>query len=300
MMKEETKKATLKRAIFLYNNEAGKSKIDARAKEIVEILKKGGYDATSEILDFKSVDTPQRINDFDLVVVAGGDGTVNYIVNILKQNGSNATLGIIPSGTANDFAFALGMSRNPLKAAAQIASGETDFVDCGYVNGLYFVNIFSFGLFATTSQRTPNSQKRIFGKLAYIFQGVKELEQLHDMELIINTDEESFKIKSLMTLVLNGRTAGGWHLATGASVTDGKFDCLILKSNNFVRSLLTAFWFLVGGTPSGVKRLRSSNIQILSSENEPTDADGQRGVDFPLNIECLQRELKVIIPSKNI
>ncbi len=290
----------MKRAIFLYNNDAGKTKIDTQAREIVKILNGGGYDAISEIIDFKSEDTYQRFEEFDLVVVAGGDGTVNYVVNILKQGGSKATLGIIPSGTANDFAFALGMSRKPLKAAAQIASGTVDSVDCGYVNGLYFVNIFSFGLFATTSQRTPNKMKRIFGKLAYIFQGVKELELMHDMNLIINTDEESFKIKSLMTLVLNGRTAGGWHLAKGASITDGKFDCLILKSNNFVRSLLTAFWFLVGGNPSGVKRLRSRNIQILSSENEPTDADGQRGVDFPLNIECLQRELKVIIPSNKI
>ncbi len=288
----------MKRAIFLYNNDAGKAKIDNQAKEIAEILKEGGYNTEAEILDFKGDQLSARTEEFDMVVVAGGDGSVNYVVNILKQSGSKATLGIIPSGTANDFAFALGMNRNPLKAARQIASGVEDSVDCGYVNGLYFVNIFSFGLFATTSQRTPNAWKRVFGKLAYIFQGVKELEQMHDMELQINTDEESFTIKSLMTLVLNGRTAGGWRLAKGASVTDGKFDCLILESKSFVSSLLTALWFLVGGNPLGIKRLRSSNIQILSPENEPTDADGQRGVDFPLNIECLQRELKVMIPNK--
>ncbi|MFI3291881.1 MAG: YegS/Rv2252/BmrU family lipid kinase [Rikenellaceae bacterium] len=288
----------MKRAIFLYNNDAGRSKLDERAKEIVSILREGGYDASSEILDFKGDQLANRADELDLVVVAGGDGTVNFIVNQLKQSGSKATLGIIPSGTANDFALALGMNRNPIKAAHQIASGVEDCVDCGYVNGLYFVNIFSFGLFATTSQRTPNKWKRIYGKLAYIFQGIKELEQMHDMELNINTDEDSFKIKSLMTLVLNGRTAGGWRLANGASVTDGMFDCLILESKSFVSSLLAALWFLVGGNPSGIRRLRSRNIQILSTENEPTDADGQRGVDFPLNIECLERELKVIIPNR--
>lgn len=289
---------SMKRAIFLYNNDAGRSKLDERAKEIVSILREGGYDASSEILDFKGDQLANRADELDLVVVAGGDGTVNFIVNQLKQSGSKATLGIIPSGTANDFALALGMNRNPIKAAHQIASGVEDCVDCGYVNGLYFVNIFSFGLFATTSQRTPNKWKRIYGKLAYIFQGIKELEQMHDMELNINTDEDSFKIKSLMTLVLNGRTAGGWRLANGASVTDGMFDCLILESKSFVSSLLAALWFLVGGNPSGIRRLRSRNIQILSTENEPTDADGQRGVDFPLNIECLERELKVIIPNR--
>ncbi|MFI3282214.1 MAG: YegS/Rv2252/BmrU family lipid kinase [Rikenellaceae bacterium] len=287
----------MKRALFLYNNDAGKSKIDARAAEIVEILKEGDYDTTAEILDFQRDQLSNRYEELDLVVVAGGDGTVNYVVNLMKQGGVRATLGIIPTGTANDFALALGMNKNSLKAARQIASGVEDSVDCGYVNGLYFVNIFSFGLFTTTSQRTPNAMKRLFGKFAYIIEGVKELERIHDMELHIITDTEKIKVNALMTLVLNGRTAGGWQLARGASVTDGDFDCLILESGSFFSSLYTAFRFLVGGKPRGVKHIKSRNIQILSSENEPTDADGQRGVDFPLNIECLHRELKVIIPN---
>ncbi len=79
---------------------------------------------------------------------------------------------MIPAGTANDFAGALGMSREPLEAARQIAAGRIARVDCGCVNDLWFVNIFSFGLFTTTSQRTPDERKHRIGKLAYILEGV--------------------------------------------------------------------------------------------------------------------------------
>ncbi|MFR9603347.1 MAG: YegS/Rv2252/BmrU family lipid kinase [Rikenellaceae bacterium] len=290
----------MKRALFLYNKNAGRGKAEKQAKEIAQILTDGGYDTTFEALDFKRDQIAECGEEVDLVVVAGGDGSVNYVVNLIKQSGSKAAIGIIPAGTANDFAYALGMQRNPLKAARQIASGVDDNVDCGYVNGLYFVNIFSFGLFTTTSQRTPDSQKRTIGKFAYIIEGVKELERIHNMELRINADNESFTINALMTLVLNGRTAGGFRLARNASVTDGCLDCLILENRTFMGSLIAAFRYLLGGNPKAIRHIKARNIQILSSENEPTDADGQRGVDFPLNIECLARELKVIIPSKTL
>ena len=106
-----------------------------------------------------------------LMVVAGGDGTVNYAVNAMKRKGLDIPIGVIPAGTANDFAGAVGMSREPLEAARQIASGAVDRVDVGRVNDLYFVNIFSFGIFTTTSQRTPDERKHKIGKLAYIIEG---------------------------------------------------------------------------------------------------------------------------------
>lgn len=113
------------------------------------------------------------------MVVAGGDGTVNFILNRMKEKGLDITLGVIPAGTANDFAGALGMAKDPVKAAEQIATGEVIRVDCGRVNDIYFVNIFSFGLFTTTSQRTPDEQKHRWGKLAYIAEGIKELRRMH-------------------------------------------------------------------------------------------------------------------------
>ncbi len=287
----------MKKALFLYNSDSGDAITSSKVEPIVETLRTGGYEVCSELIDFKNDQLLEGREELELIVVAGGDGSVNHVVNLIKQGGCRAALAIIPAGTANDFARLLGMHKNPLKAAKQIAAGVEDYVDCGYVNGLYFVNVFSFGLFTTTSQRTSSKWKRLIGRFAYLIEGIKELDRIHNLELRIEADGKSFNINALMTLVLNGRTAGGFKLARGASVTDGVLDCIILENRSYGSAVISALRYILGGNPKAVVRVQAKNIQILSSENEPTDADGQRGVDFPLNIECLHRELKVIIPS---
>ena len=173
----------MKSAVFLYNTQSGKCKIERCTEAVCTVFRAYGYDIKPQLIDFcaNPFDGNEQI---DLMVVAGGDGTVNYVVNAMKNKGLDIPLGVIPAGTANDFAGALGMSHQPLEAARQIASGAVDRVDCGCVNGLYFVNIFSFGIFTTTSQRTPDQRKHKIGKLAYLIEGVKELRAMHALSLI--------------------------------------------------------------------------------------------------------------------
>ena len=157
----------MKSAVFLYNTQSGKCKIGHCTASICTVFRAYGYEIVPQPIDFEA--NPFDGNEqIDLMVVAGGDGTVNYVVNAMRNKGLDIPLGVIPAGTANDFAGALGMSHKPLEAAKQIASGAIDRVDCGCVNGLYFVNIFSFGIFTTTSQRTPDERKHKIGKLAYM------------------------------------------------------------------------------------------------------------------------------------
>ena len=228
------------------------------------------------------------------MVVVGGDGTVNYVVNAMKRKGLDIPLGVIPSGTANDFARALGMSREPLEAARQIASGGVERVDVGCVNGLWFVNIFSFGIFTTTSQRTPDKRKHRIGKLAYIIEGVKEFRSMHAVPLEIEADGERFDLRSLMVLIFNGETAGGFHLARRSSIKDGLFDCILLEKKNFFRSTLAMCRYLAGGQPKIVRHLQARTIDIRSTVNEPTDVDGQKGAEFPLHIECIAGGLRIM------
>ncbi|MFI3270417.1 MAG: YegS/Rv2252/BmrU family lipid kinase [Rikenellaceae bacterium] len=289
-----------KKAIFFYNLKSGKKQVAAQAEQILEILRRGGYDAVGEVMSFSPDATYDPFNgreDVDLVVVAGGDGSVNHVVNDMKSRGIDAALGVIPAGTANDLAFALGMNRNYLKAAEQIAFGTEERVDCGYVNGLYFVNIFSFGIFTTTSQRTPSQLKHKLGRFAYIIQAFQDLQNLHNIKLRIEADGRHININSLLVLILNGATAGGFRLVHNTNVRDGLLDCLILEDRTLFFSTIAMLRILMGGKPSAVQQIRAKNIQILCNQNEPTDADGERGVDFPLNIECLHRELRIISPA---
>ena len=221
----------MKSAVFLYNTQSGKCKIERCTEAVCTVFRAYGYDIKPQLIDFcaNPFDGNEQI---DLMVVAGGDGTVNYVVNAMKNKGLDIPLGVIPAGTANDFAGALGMSHQPLEAARQIASGAVDRVDCGCVNGLYFVNIFSFGIFTTTSQRTPDQRKHKIGKLAYLIEGVKELRAMHAVPLKVVADGQAFDFNSLMVLVFNGETAGGFRLARRSSIKDGLFDCIMLEKKN--------------------------------------------------------------------
>ena len=283
----------MKQAVFLYNTQSGKGKVARSVEAICTVFRAYGYEIEPRLIDFSA--NPFDGNEtIDLMVVAGGDGTVNYVVNAMKGKGLDIPVGVVPSGTANDFARALGMSCEPLEAARQIASGSIDRVDVGCVNGLWFVNIFSFGIFTTTSQRTPDKRKHRIGKLAYIIEGVKEFRSMHAVPLEIEADGERFDLRSLMVLIFNGETAGGFHLARRSSIKDGLFDCILLEKKNFFRSTLAMCRYLAGGQPKIVRHLQAQTIDIRSTVNEPTDVDGQKGAEFPLHIECIAGGLRIM------
>lgn len=281
------------KAAFLYNVRSGKGRIGRLSGAILDIFRAAGYAMEPVAIDFAANPFDGR-EDLGLMVVAGGDGTVNFAVNAMKAKGLDVPIGIIPAGTANDFAGALGMSRDPLEAARQIAAGHIEAVDCGRVNDMYFVNVFSFGLFTTTSQRTPDNEKHRIGRLAYIVEGLKEFRSLHAVPLDIVADGERFALKSLMALIFNGETAGGFHLARRASIKDGLLDCLLLEKRNLLRSTAAMGRYLLGGNPKIIRQFRVRQLDIVSSVDEPTDADGQRGASFPLHIACVAGGLRVM------
>ena len=261
------------------------------------MFREHGYDIRPQGIDFAK--NPFDGNEtIDLMVAAGGDGTVNYVVNSMKRKGLDIPVGVVPAGTANDFAGALGMSRTPLEAARQIAGGTEQRVDCGRVNGLYFVNIFSFGLFTTTSQRTPDERKHKIGKLAYIIEGVKEFASMHAVPLELTADGEKSAVDSLIVLIFNGETAGGFRLARRSSLRDGQFDCIVLEKRDIFTTLWTMLRYLAGGNPKRIRQLRARTLDIVSPVDEPTDVDGQKGARFPLHVECLAGELRVVCPSR--
>lgn len=286
----------MKTAVFLYNPESGRGRVAREAEQIDEIFRTNGYRVIPQPIDF-AVNPFEGHETIDLMVVAGGDGTINFAVNAMKRKGLDIPIGVIPAGTANDFAGALGMSNELLEAARQVATGCEDRVDVGRVNDLWFVNIFSFGIFTTTSQRTPNSRKHRIGKLAYIIEGVKEFRTIHAVPLEIVADGEHFDLRSLMVLIFNGETAGGFRLARTASIRDGLFDCILLEKKDLFRSTLAMGQYLLGGNPKIVRHFRAQKIDIQSTVNEPTDVDGQPGAEFPLHIECVAGGLRVVRPS---
>ena len=287
----------MQRILFLYNGNSGRGDMNRRKERIFEILSSRGASVTAEPIAFDRNPFDGH-EDIDTVVVAGGDGTVGYVVNAIASKGLYVALGVIPAGTANDFARAVGMSRRVEVAARQIVEGEEVRFDCGRVNGTYFVNILSFGLFTTTSQHTRDNLKHIFGPLAYVAEGLKELKEPPRTKLHIKTESEEFDCEALMSLIFNGLTAGGFPLTRHSDLHDGHFDCLLLRNRNMLQSCKNMVEYLVGLSPEDVIHFRASHIEITSQQGVATDVDGQAGPTFPLMVECLHDYLRIITPKK--
>ena len=298
----------MKQAILLYNSQAGRGKIGRNLEQVVAIFRDAGYDITPVPLRFDG-NPIEGYESVDLVVVAGGDGTLNYVVNALMRRSLSIPLGILPAGTANDFAGALGMSNNLQKAARQIAYGVVEPIDCGVVESIdradkheiYFVNIFSFGIFTTTSQHTPEELKHLMGRAAYMIEALKELKKVRGIPLTITADGDAFYYPTLMGLVLNGETAGRLPLARRSSLRDGVFDCLFLrKRDTVVQSAVDMMLYVLGVRTAAVKYLQASELTLVTPVSEDTDVDGQSGGRFPMKVCCLRGALNIVCPSENL
>ncbi len=288
-----------KRVLILYNVKAGRGRVLRRMDAVEHIFAQAGYSPCPKMIKFGQNPFEDELEQIDLVVVCGGDGTINYVVNAMKEVGADYPIGVIPAGTANDFAGAIGMSSNIKRAAEQIVGGHIENLDCGVVNGLYFVNIFSFGLFTTTSQHTPDRIKQHIGKAAYLVEGSKELHNREFIPLHIVHDQGQTDIESLITLIFNGETAGRFPLARNASVKDGLLDCVMLRKCKTLEGAWSALKYLASGkTNEDIVHIRSSRLEITSPLSPLTDMDGQPSAEFPLSIECLPGNLRVVVPTK--
>ncbi len=294
----------MERVLFIYNPASGEGVIPELLDQMVAMHQKYGYMLEPYRLDFSDRQYGQIVSMLEgkirHVMVAGGDGTVNYVVNLLKDSGVDIPLAVLPAGTANDFANVLGMPSSPLRACEKILAGEVKQIDLGMVNGRYFVNVFSCGLFTDVSQKTPTIFKNTFGKLAYYVGGLGEMAKFRKMHLEIRSDGGNFEGPSLIFFVFNGRTAGNLRRAYLSEVDDGLLDVLVIRGENPAEALSTVFRYLSSNRkryPAGVTHLRCSRLTAVSATPEATDIDGQAGPPFPLDIVCCKGALRVIVPK---
>lgn len=279
-------------ALLLYNTSSGRGRIGGHIADIRAIFAYAGIDITPRKIDFYG-NPFEGAEDVELVVVCGGDGTINFVVNAMKQRGLDPVLGVIPAGTANDFARAIGMKRGILEAAKQIAYGSVRHIDCGKANDKYFVNILSFGVLTTTSQHTSNIAKHLIGKLAYLRTGMVDLLDLHHIPLTLRYNGEEMKVDAAMFLAFNGNSAGQFKLAPQSNIEDGKLDILILDYDNRMRTCWNMMNYLINRESGAVRHLQCERIELDCNIDEHTDIDGQPGPRMPLRIECLAGALKI-------
>jgi lipid kinase YegS len=165
----------------------------------------------------------------DTVIACGGDGTVNEVVNGL--DGTSAALGIIPAGTANDFARQAGIPDDPSQAMDIVLRRKPVVIDTATVNGRRFLNVSSAGVGAEATAETPADAKAALGPVAYFISGLRKLAGLEPRHALFEAPGFRVEQDFLLFAVGNARATGGGTLVTPrASVRDGLLDVCIVHA----------------------------------------------------------------------
>ncbi|MCL1884054.1 MAG: YegS/Rv2252/BmrU family lipid kinase [Defluviitaleaceae bacterium] len=296
----------MKKIRLIYNPFAG----DRRFKDVLdscaEIFFNAGYltniirVTTKEAMDASVM----GLEDNEMLVIAGGDGTINMVINTMKRFEKNSPLGIIPAGTANDFAAFLDMPKEPRAAAEIIAKGRVVSADLGCANGQYFVNVCGGGLFINVSHSMSNDNlaKSIFGKLAYYIKGLGQLPNITPLRLKITTQSATYEEDFALFLVLNTEGCGGFNkISPGASVRDGLLDFVAFRSMA-MKDIAGIFLKIIAGEHLDDPRVLFSHetsveIEYLGTDRIDTDVDGEPGPKMPLKITCEKGALNLIVPK---
>ncbi|MFK4785592.1 YegS/Rv2252/BmrU family lipid kinase [Fusobacterium sp. MFO224] len=291
----------MKKVKFFYNPFSGERSILKYLDYIINSYQKKGF----LIIPFRISHNFNLENAFgdidesyDHILISGGDGTINEIVNIMKKNDIDIPIAILPAGTANDFANVIGMPKSITKSVDKILNSKVSYIDLGLANDKYFVNVFSCGLFTDVSQKTSSEYKNIFGKLAYYFTGLKELPKFKLLNLSIKSKDFSFEGQSILFFIFNGRTAGTFEIAHDSCINDGLLSVIIISNENFIDVIKILPQFLLKKNfsyPKGIINFKTSELYVnVLNKDYYSDIDGERGPDFPVEISCIKHGLKIL------
>ncbi len=265
----------MKNMLFIINPYSGKVKIKPALLDVLHIFNEAGYNLRVQTTLFRGHATEIATNapdDTDIIVVSGGDGTLNEVITGLVKSQKKIPLGYIPTGSTNDFASTMGISTDVKKAAKTVIDGEDYPVDVGNFNeDRYFSYIASFGMFTAVSYSTPQNFKNTFGHFAYVIEGVKDVTKLISYKVKIKTDTEEFEGEYVFGSVTNTTSIGGIvKFSTDlVRMNDGLFEIVLVKKPKNINELSKIIAGLTSSnfTDSVFKFLKTKDV-IMTFENE--------------------------------
>ena len=238
----------MKRMLFLVNPTAGQKKIMRHLGEIIALFNGADYEVTVFMTAYSGHGreiVENRCRDYDVIVCAGGDGTLNETITGLLRAGGNTPIGYIPCGSTNDFATTLKLPLNPVDAARLVVEGVPVPQDVGRFDRGYFTYVASFGAFTRASYATPQNVKNALGHLAYWLEGISELGQIRPTQVRFEFDGKTVEGEFLFGAISNTTSVGGVLTLDPRQVDlqDGKFELLLIRmprDGNELKELLLA------------------------------------------------------------
>lgn len=302
-----------KRARLIYNPTSGQEIMKKHVAEVLDILEGFGYE-TSAFQTTPEKNSAQKearraaLAGFDLIIAAGGDGTIHEVVNGLAPLEQRPQVAILPTGTTNDYARALKIPRsNPVEAAKLIGKNQIVQMDIGQVNDDgYFINIAAAGSLTELTYSVPSQLKTVFGYLAYLVKGVELLPQVKNVPVKVTHDAGVFKGLASMIFVALTNSVGGFEtIAPDAKLDDGQFTLIIVKTDSLLEIIHLIHLLNQGGkhvTDDRIEYIKTSQLMIepQSSQRMMMNLDGEYGGDAPIRLVNLKNHLSFFANTDEI
>jgi lipid kinase YegS len=236
----------------------------------------------------------------DLLIAAGGDGTLNEVVHGLMDLSINARpiLGVVPLGTANDFATGCDIPRDPEKALALCMKAEAVAIDVGKANERWFLNAASAGFGAQITATSSPDLKRLLGSAAYTVMGAILAINVRQYHGRVTLPDREITGSGSVAIIGNGRqTGGGVQVAPRAFIDDGLLDVLVIRQIP-ATALLTAARELQQLSPDGeyISYWQTPWVEVHPEEMIPVNLDGEPAEFSSVRYEAVSRAIRVIVP----
>ncbi|MBO5260833.1 MAG: diacylglycerol kinase family lipid kinase [Coprococcus sp.] len=277
----------MKKMLFIMNPKAGRTTLKNSLVDVLEVFCNHDYAVRTYIT--KSADDAEQIvceegSDYDVIVCAGGDGTLGNTVTGFMKSNLKVPLGYIPCGSTNDFAKSMDIPREAVGAAEMIVKADPFSIDIGSLNDKHFVYVAAFGIFSDTSYATPQNMKNIFGHAAYVLQGMMSLTNMPSYKLKVTVDGEEQEGEFMFGMVSNSVSIGGFRSITrkGVEFDDGLFEGLLIRTmktpadlERVVRALLTG-----DVNEKNMVSFRAHRVKVESEEPIAWTCDGEYGGEY--------------------
>lgn len=289
----------MKKAILIYNPFSGDQNIPRKLDEIIKYCFSRDILLQPYRVDFGKDILPQiiRENEYSFAIISGGDGTLGIIVNLFLKNNIELPIGILPTGTCNDFANSLALPGNIIEGLKIITAGKTMKVDLGLINEEhYFLNTCGGGLFLDVSYNTEKELKKTLGPYAYYLKALSEVTHKNSFLLKIETEMEVIEENVLFFFILNGTHAGGFsNVVKDASLNDGLMDIVLIKDIAHIElaSLFLRIFAHDSINDKYARRLKAKSCGIKSDKNVILSVDGEKGPALPISVRFIHEALEV-------
>jgi lipid kinase YegS len=237
----------------------------------------------------------------DLLIAAGGDGTLNEVVHGLMDlsKAARPVLGVVPLGTANDFATGCGIPRDPEEALTLCMEGQGVPIDIGKANEHWFLNAGSVGFGAEVTATTSPELKRLLGPVAYAVMGGILAMNVHHYHGRLTLPDREITGSGPIAIVSNGRqTGGGVQVAPRARIDDGLLDVLVVRQIPAI-ALLTAARELQELSPDGeyISYWQTPWAEFHPEETIPVNLDGEPVQFSSVRYEAVPGAIRLIVPT---